>query len=256
MKKLLFLLSLLPFLSACDNIDVSDRYIEEGSVLVSRNVLLEEFTGQLCTNCPDAHRIIESLEEQYGDHLIVVSIHAMKGAFGIPAPYGLLQEEGDEYGRYWGTSALPAGMFNRTSGLVDYKEFSTVVREELKKTTPLELELQAQLSEDGKNIEVFTTLVTPTAMEGNLQLWVVESGIVAMQIDNGVQRPDYVHNNVFRACVNGLWGQPEPLESNVVKYVSNEMPLDEAWNVENLAIVGFYYNSTGVVQVEKCSVKR
>ena len=256
MKKLSILfIAAIPFLSACDNIGPDDRYIEEGSVEVTRNVLLEEFTGQLCTNCPDAHRVIHSLEEQYGDNLITVSIHAGKGTFGIPYPYGLMQEEGDEYAKYWGVYSYPAGVVDRTSGVLDYGDFSQAVRKEIGKTTPLELSLEAQMSEDGRNIEVFTTMVTPTALNGSLQLWVVESNIIDKQIDNGTTINDYVHNNVFRACVNGLWGEKLPLEANVVKYVSNEMPLDDIWKPENLAIVGFYYDNTGVVQVERCTVK-
>ena len=255
MKKILMLIALLPVLTACDNIGPDDRYIEMGEVLVTRNVLLEEFTGQLCTNCPDAHRVIHSLEAQYGDNLITVSIHAGKGTFGIPSPYGLMMEEGEEYAQYWGVYSFPAGVVDRTSGLLDYGNFSQAIREEMGKTTSLELSLEAQLSEDGKNVEVFTTMVTPTSMEGKLQLWVVESGIVAMQIDNGKTIEDYVHNNVFRACVNGQWGEDAPLKGNVVEYKSNEIPVADIWKPENLSIIGFYYNNTGVVQVERCEVK-
>lgn len=254
MKKLLILLAFLPFLTSCENIGPEDRYIEEGDVLVGRNVLLEEFTGQLCTNCPDAHRVLASLEEQYGESLIVVSIHAGKGQFGIASPQGLMLEEGDAYAQRWGVYSYPAGLIDRQGSLMGYKDFSEAVRAEIGKTTMLEMSLEAQFSEDGKNIEVFTTLVTPTSMTGSLQLWVVENNITAMQIDNGAIIMDYVHNNVFRGCVNGLWGEEVPLEGNVVEYRSNVMPVDEIWDPENLEIVGFYYNGSGVVQVEKTEI--
>ena len=254
-KKFIYLVPLAGFLGACDNIDMADRYIEAGDVMVARKVLLEEFTGQLCTNCPDAQRAVHSLEQQYGDNLIAVSIHAGRGTFGIPAPYGLMQEEGEIYAQQWGIgSVLPLGVVDRTIGPMYYEDFAAAVREEIGKTTLLELSLESQLSEDGSEIEVFTTLVSPSALNGNLQLWVIESNIVDMQIDNGKVLNDYVHNNVFRACVNGQWGENIPLEGNVVKYVSNTIPLDEIWEPENLAIVGFYYNGNGVVQVERCQV--
>ena len=254
-KNLLLLIAAIPFFTACDNISLEDRYIEEGTVEVTRNVLLEEFTGQLCTNCPDAHRVIESLEAQYGENLIVVSIHAGKGQFGVPAPYGLMQEEGDEYANRWGVYSYPAGVIDRTGNVLDYNQFADALRNEMGKTTSLELSVEAQLSEDRKKIEVFTTMVSPENMQGSLQLWVIESGIIAMQIDNGTTRMDYVHNNVFRGCVNGLWGQQIPLEANVVKYESNEIAIDELWNLENVSIVGFYYNNSGVIQVEKVKLE-
>ena len=238
--------------AACDNIDEADRYIETGPVEVARKVLLEEFTGQQCTNCPDAHRIIESLEEQYGDALIVVSIHA--GEFGIKYPVGLMQEEGNTYADRWNIAAYPAGVVDRTGSAMKMGEWATAIREDIGKTTELQLSLEAQLSSDQKKIEVFTTMVSPEALSGSLQLWVVENGIVAYQLDGDKNVMDYVHNNVFRACVNGLWGQEIPLQANEVKYESNTIDVDARWKLENVDIVGFYYNSTGVVQVEKCTL--
>lgn len=255
MKKLLIsILAIVHLFISCDNIDLADRYIEVGSVTMERNVLLEEFTGQMCTNCPDAHRVIESLEAQYGENLIVVSIHA--GYFGIPSPDGLMQEEGQKYAERWGIYSYPAGIVDRTGGELDYNGFAGAVRAEMGKTTTLELSLEAQVSEDKKNIEVFTTMVSPTALKGSLQLWVVESNITALQIDGGNIIPDYVHNNVFRGAVNGLWGVDTPLEPKVVKYESNVMPIDESWDLDNIDIVGFYYNDNGVVQVEKTHLKK
>ena len=253
MKKLIYLIALLPLFTSCEDIGEDDRYIETGPVEVSRKVLLEEFTGQRCTNCPDAHKIIESLEAQYGDNLIAVSIHA--GNFGVKAPAGLKQEEGDIYANHWKIPAYPMGVIDRNSGVMGMNDWASVIRKDLESSTDLELSLEAQVSEDGSNIEVFTTMVGPDNLSGSLQLWVVESNIVAFQINGSVTLQDYVHNNVFRTCVNGIWGEEIPLTANVVKYVSNTVAIDEKWNLENTAIVGFYYNDSGVIQVDRCSVK-
>lgn len=251
-KKIYLLLGVLPLLASCDNIDEAHRYIEEEAVEVKRNVLLEEFTGQNCPNCPDGHAVIESLEEQYGDQLIVVSIHA--GHFGIPAPYGLMEPEGNDYANYWNVQAYPAAVVDRLMGPMGMADWSGAVRTEMGKETTLELSLSAQLSSDGSNIEVFTTLVNPTDMTGSLQLWVVENDIVAIQDYMGSYIPNYVHNNVFRACVNGVWGEEIGLTANEVKYVSNTVAIDSDWVIENVRIVGFYYNSGGVIQVERCGI--
>lgn len=253
MKKLFFILSLIPFFAACDNVDEADRYIDTGPVEVSRKVLLEEFTGQRCTNCPDAHKIIEALEEQYGDDLIVVSIHA--GSFGVNSPAGLKQPEGDPYAEHWGVSAYPAGVVDRNSGVLNMDQWAATIRSDIEKKTELQISLEAQLNDEGTEIEVFTTLVCPENLSGSLQLWVVENDIVAFQLDGDERVLDYVHNNVFRACVNGLWGQEIPLKANVVEYESNTITVNETWNLDNVRIVGFYYNNSGVVQVDRCAIK-
>lgn len=254
MKKLLFLIPLLYALTACDAVGEDERYIETDEVEVARRVLLEEFTGQLCVNCPAAHKIIESLQEQYGDDLIVVSIHA--GNFGIPSPAGLMQPVGDEYAAHWDIKSYPQGVVDRTSGAETMDKWAATIREDLSKDTDLQLNLQANLSADKKAINITTEMFTSVALEGSLQLWVVESGIVAYQLDGRDRIPDYVHNNVFRACVNGVWGENIPLAAHEVKTVNNAIEVENLWNTDNLAIVGFYYNNaSGVIQVSRAQVK-
>lgn len=259
MKKLIYLLPLIPFFTSCDQVDENDRYIEAGEIQVERRVLLEEFTGQHCTNCPEAHAVIERLEEQYGEDLIVVSIHA--GTFALPSPFGLMQEEGDTYAARWNITAYPAGVVDRTGSQMTMDAWASAIRSEYGKETDLEVDLEATLSEDGATIYVTTNLLSSSAVSGSLQLWVVENGIVAQQYDGDETKNDYVHNNVFRGCVNGLWGEEVKLNAgspqkfdNSVAVVTTGTPVSK-WNVENLYIVGFVYNDSGVIQVNKTKVK-
>ena len=55
---------LAPLAAGCDSVDENDRYIEMPPVESNRVVLLEDFTGQYCVNCPDAHEVMEQLAEQ------------------------------------------------------------------------------------------------------------------------------------------------------------------------------------------------
>ncbi|MCH5225361.1 MAG: Omp28 family outer membrane lipoprotein [Muribaculaceae bacterium] len=245
-------LGLLGFVASCDHISEDDRYIETTPVVTARKVLLEEFTGQFCPNCPEGHAVIESLEEQYGDELIVVSIHA--GHFGVSAPAGLMEPEGDEYANRWGIEAYPSAVVDRNSGALGRNQWSTAVRDEISKETTLYLGLYAEQSADYKNIEITTNLGSPEARNGSLQLWVVENDIVTFQQDGGNIIPDYTHNNVFRACVNGLWGQEVALPANEEVTLNNSIAIQDDWVLRNVYIVGFYYDASGVIQVERCPV--
>ena len=57
MKRIIPLLiaSVAILLSSCANVDEGDRYIKVESSEAKRSVLVEEFTGQKCINCPEAH---------------------------------------------------------------------------------------------------------------------------------------------------------------------------------------------------------
>ena len=58
-------------MSACSHIDESDRLIYVKPADVKRRVLLEDFTGQRCVNCPKASDEIKALQEQYGEDRII-----------------------------------------------------------------------------------------------------------------------------------------------------------------------------------------
>lgn len=248
-KTLIAIPALMLVLASCE--DLSDRYIEVEPIHSERKVLLEEFTGQRCTNCPAAHAIIEKLEEQYGEDLIVVSIHA--GPFGIAAPDGLMLPTGDEYASRWNITSYPAGVVDRSGGVLSPDGWANAIRTQIGKVSPVDIDLEANLV--GDSIEVISKVSSSEALKASLQLWVTQDSIVGFQIDDGTRIPDYVHNNVFRGCVNGTWGQSLEISPNIYNTLSNRIAIDPEWDVKNLHIVGFVYDSSGVIQADKTAIK-
>ena len=248
-KTLIAIPALMLVLASCE--DLSDRYIEVEPIHSERKVLLEEFTGQRCTNCPAAHAIIEKLEEQYGEDLIVVSIHA--GPFGIAAPDGLMLPTGDEYASRWNITSYPAGVVDRSGGVLSPDGWANAIRTQIGKVSPVDIDLEANLV--GDSIEVISKVSSSEALKASLQLWVTQDSIVGFQIDDGTRIPDYVHNNVFRGCVNGTWGQTLEISPNIYNTLSNRIAVDPEWDVKNLHIVGFVYDSSGVIQADKTAIK-
>ena len=92
-------------------------------------------------------------------------------------------------------------------------------------------------------------------MKGKLQLWVVEDGIVASQIDHGSLKKNYVQNHVFRAAVNGTWGEDVTLKPQINQAKTASIAIKDNWNAANLHIVAFVYNDKdGVLQAQKAEV--
>ncbi|MDE6629012.1 MAG: Omp28 family outer membrane lipoprotein [Muribaculaceae bacterium] len=249
-------------LGSCDDVSPDERYIDMGAADVRRNVLLEDFTGQNCRNCPDAHKVIESLEALYGENIIAVSIHG--GNFAIPVAdswiswgyIGLASPEGIAYNDAKGLTSWPAGEIDRSGTTLEHDKWSDAVRSRIERPAQADIDITAAVA-DG--LITVTTAVTPREdYSGNLQLWVTESGIIASQNDNGTEIPAYVHNNVLRAAVNGTWGEPLSGKAGQTVTVTHTIPLrhndQEQWNPSSLSIVGFVYDSQGVGQAEKTPV--
>ena len=245
-------------LTACNEVDPDDRFEELPAVSCKRTVLLEEFTGQECTNCPDAHRLVANLHEQYGEQLVSVAIHA--GPYREVDRWGnyfqvlKIEPDGDEYAKTWNVAGYPSAVVNRRSGKLSIKEVSAWIRNELTRESPIELAVKAHIDDDG-NIAIETDVKGLSAVKGKLQLWITESGIKSYQVDNDKRLTDYEHNHVYRASVNGLWGEDLSLNNGEERVLSHSYTPRDIWVKSNLAVVAFVYtDADGVLQAAECKV--
>lgn len=248
-----FLLSALLFAS-CDNISEEERLVYEKPEPAKRVVLLEDFTGQKCTNCPNANELIETLQNDFGDNLVVVGIHGGPLGFkGSAKLLGLATEVGDEYYTHWSLEYQPVGLINR-QGATNYTSWAVKIKEEAAKPTTVSMELSA--AHDGTDIDInVSTMGTDGQTVGKLQIYVLEDNITAMQLmPSGTANYEYVHNHVFRMAANGTWGEDITVEEGETIKKSVTVPLNSAWNKDNLSIVAFVYNDNGVVQAVKAKV--
>lgn len=247
------MLVLLGALVACDHIPEDERFIYVKPAAVSRTVLIEDFTGQRCVNCPNATEAIEQLIEQYGDSgVIAVGIHS--GPFGKST--SLLTAEGDEYYNYWKVQEQPSGMVNRHA-VSNYPSWAAQVYEEIQKTAPMSIKLEVELDKDARKIEVTSRMMaTDGNVNGKLQLWLVEDSIVSPQfMPDGTAMRDYVHNHVFRQSINGTWGEDVTIPEGDSRVAFSSLDIVETYNIDHLSVVAFVYNNTGVLQATKIKIK-
>ena len=256
MKYSLFLSCLIIMLS-CSDISEDERLIYVKPAAVSRQVLIEDFTGQRCINCPNATDEIARLQELYGeDAIIAVAIHSGPLGFETTERFvGLKTQAGDEYYNHWNPEYQPIGMVDR-SECVNYTLWNTLIREELQKTSPIEIRVGASVS-DGK-ISVNTDVYGVDGdVSGKLQVWVIEDSIVAFQMmPDGTRQDNYLHMHVFREAVNGLWGDEITLKEGDVVTRQNIIAVKDEWQLRNVSIVAFLYNDKGVLQAARQKIKQ
>lgn len=228
--------------------DTIDYFMPQG-----RNVLVEDFTGQDCVNCPNATDLIAQLQEMYGhDRIIAVGIHS--GPLGVKAeknPEGLATDLGDTYYKYWQIEMQPYGVIDRSDGPLSTEWWTAKVNWDLSAEQPdpeANIWVDATADKEGKTT-ISVTLAAHKHVEGKLQLWIVEDGIVAFQkMTDGTTKRDYVHNHVLRDAVNGAWGEETRMELGELKTITHTYDIPAEWNVENLSIVAFVYNDEKVIQ--------
>ena len=131
----------LTLLTSCEHIDESDRLIEVTPTEVSRAVLVEEFSGQFCVNCPYGAAQLHRMEAEYGaDSLVVVTIHCgVKEGFGIDpndpdlGPLSLVTADGEKRFNEVGRPAQPAILVDRRGAAVGRSDVGSRPEEDSKK---------------------------------------------------------------------------------------------------------------------------
>lgn len=243
--------------TACSNIAEDNRLIYVEPVEVSKRVLIEDFTGQRCINCPDATLVIEEMQEQYGaDNIIAVGVHSGPYAKTLSGqPFPLWTEIGDYYYKSWNIENAPTGVIDRKAVSSTPQSWGDIVRAELQEPAPIELDAATSYDEATRTVTINVNAKGVLDVTGKLQLWLIEDNIINIQyMKDDVINPSYVHNHVFRTAVNGQDGEDFSIAWDEEKTVTRTCVLDEGWKAENMSVVAFVYNNSGVQQVVKVPV--
>lgn len=251
-----FLLLLILFTFSCDE---QRRIIEPFVPSGNRVVLLEEFTGKGCTNCPKGSREIENLLVSYPNNLIAVSIHAGFFANPVQFPYGqydLRSPQAQDLLDLLGPiDGYPSGTVNRTpvSGSIQLSanQWASAITQQLQTEPAVELSISKTYNETTRELNVTVTGIAKQPVSGDLRLSIMltESGIIDAQDDfeAGGVVDNYVHKHVLRNMLTPAAGAPlfSSLSTGQTFNKSYTTTLDPGWNPMNMEIVAFISNVQG-----------
>jgi hypothetical protein len=264
MKKLFIpVIASLVLLASCDKIDnpIPDNslvilntegilwddslYAESDPGL--RKIVIEEFTGQLCTFCPTGAREIERLDSLYKDTLIPISIHA--GSYALPsngAPNDFTSVAGTTYNSQFSVTNWPAGTISRLNqaSISGVSQWETDILTILGVTPKVKIGLSTLYDDSTRTVKavVNTEWLSTEIGSFNLQLYMVEDSVVAYQLDGGTPVNNYVHRHMLRYAINGSWGTPIPT-SNLGDIDNQEFAFELAndYDKNNCIIIAHVY---------------
>jgi len=253
---------------SCDKIDepFTEKITVDTTIQTShvKRVLLEDYTGHQCVNCPEAALIAHDLKNLKGDKLVVLAIHA--GWFAKATPAGdftadYTTEAGDAWDAFFGISNVgnPNGMVNRkyfssAEHILSPPAWSTEVLSALEDTVvTVDLKINNEYNTESRFLNSEITVEFVESIDKDLRLIVVltESGIVSPQKNNNAEvgaTPiiyDYVHNHMLRDALTATWGDavatigtanPATLKKSYSHTVNS------AFDATNCSIVAFVYD--------------
>jgi hypothetical protein len=245
-------------MSSCEE---QKRIIEPFVPSGNKVVLLEEFTGKGCTNCPKGSREIENLLSLFPDNLVAVSIHA--GNFADPAIFTLGQydlrapQSNELLDLLSPINFYPTGTVDRTkvgNGLqLGLNQWASAISKQIEIDPIADLSVVREYDPATRTLEVTVNGIAKQNVTGDIRLSIMllESGIVDAQDDNenGGIVEDYVHNHVLRDMLTPAAGASvaTSLSAGETFTFTGSTTLNGAWVAENMEIVAFVSNVQGGV---------
>jgi thiol-disulfide isomerase/thioredoxin len=246
-----------------------------GNITV-RKVLLEDYTGQTCGNCPAAATKADEVQTLFGNNVIVLAVHA--GFFAEPSATGTYTTDytttaGDAWDTFFGISAAgnPNGMINRkdypsSTHIKNHNSWPTEVSALMNQPADAKLTISPNYNSSNRtlNVDVKTKFLNPLSNNHKLSVVLVEDSLVSPQKDYS-QNPSTIYNFVFkhvlRGSLNGDFGDvlnsaPVFANDSITKSISNySVPANYKDN--KLYVLAFIYNSSTyeIIQTEQVKIK-
>jgi len=272
-----FPLILLLF-SSCDKVkapyalarhgNITDTVVDwQDSVTPTKRVLLEDYTGHKCPNCPAAATIAHSQEQYYHGKLIVLSVHA--GYYAIPGSGEFAADFRTTAGEEWNTDfqliAYPSGMINRKefngNRVLGSEEWVTDIAGIMDQSPDLNMLILNNTYDSVSRIVnsvIYSQFRQSLPGSYNITVCVMEDNIISAQDSASTIIHNYVFKNVLRGSVNGTYG--EILTTSVdlsITYMGRfSIPINTNWVPENCWILAFVSKSDTreIIQVIKKKV--
>ncbi len=237
-----------------------------------QKVLLEDYTGHKCVNCPAAAKLAGDLKEVYGNQLIIMAVHA--GFFarpeGPPFDLDLRTAIGDQWDAYYNVIGNPQGLVNRKiyngAALVPPAGWGEKVQDIITNSTPqASISLETTFNTDNRKLDVAVNskFLRDFSEQYYLQLVLVEDSIRGAQSNNNSSVgdtpiiEDYYHRHVLRQDINGLNGEAvnggEGIVANQVYTHTYSLTLNAAYKAQHCAVIAFLYRiaDNEILQVEE-----
>ena len=236
--------------------------------LIIQRVLVEDFTGHTCGNCPEAAIIAEDIYDNNPEKISVIAVHA--GSYAEVHDDHYTVDWTCEAGNVlWGQIAgpfNPIGRINRAPD-VSVGTFHTTWSDQVDPMLDdnpyavVQMEVNYHADAGDLNIHVFSEFINSYDGEVKMSVLIVESHLIGDQKDYS-QDPelveDYEFNHLLRDAVNGAVGVTIANSPSAGETVQNDYTYEfnPEWVPENCDVVAVVTDASSgqVINVQHAHV--
>jgi len=255
--------------AAARNVNIKDTIMNWDTIPAVRKILLEDYTGHKCVNCPEAAITARSLEELNAGKLMVMAVHA--GYYALPGTgdyaIDLRTPAGNDWNNEFKLVSYPSGMVNRkefgSSVILGPDKWGSSVEQII--TVPPDVQMKITNKYDSGSRKLVSTIynrfINPLAGTYTITVCILEDSLIGAQKNNNPNigpYPDwynYVFNDVLRESLNGSFGEVLTTSPDTeLTYLGRfSATIDPTYIAKNCWVLAFVSNSATreIIQVEK-----
>jgi thiol-disulfide isomerase/thioredoxin len=244
------------------NVYVSDSTTNANPSL--KKVLVEDYTGHKCGNCPAAAEVLEGLDTNinYAGKIIPLAIHAgFFAAVSAAYPTDFKNTAGTAYDTQFGISSAgnPNGLVNRVgygtgSFIKAYTSWGSEIALQIAQAPKFQILLKYKYDTGNLKLNTDVKVKSLSNNTGTYKLVILlsEDSIIAEQLDyrlpSGSQLiSNYKFNHVLRGAINSEWGDAiftSGANINTIETISNiNFQLNSSYRLRKCHIVAYIYDA-------------
>lgn len=232
-----------------------------------KNVLVEEYTGVRCVQCPGGAAIIKALKQQYGKRLVPVAIHA--GDFAPPWPesnYVFISNENNAFMGFVGAplfypaASIDRFLFDGQNGLIQGSgDWAGSIALRLEEELKVEITISNTYDSGTNTADVSVSLNALNSLDYDdliLNVLLVENDITDVQDTENGKDLEYVHEHVLRGFFTPTTGDAVaalPIGSTLTKDYT--LVLEDDMNPDHCEVIAFLSRSGAEKEVFQANYK-
>ncbi len=229
-----------------------------------KTVLIKDFTGARCVNCPAAAEYAHNLQHQLDeDHIFILSVHAGFLAQPVGDFPNFLTDEGTEwYNNHNANPLFAVDHVALTEGnTLNEGQIDTPVASALLEEQSFEILVGSNYDETNRHLQVEVQAIALDDLDGHFYITVclVEDNIVGWQTVPGGIDKEYVFRNVFRGTLNGAYGESFEdfhLDTNDTSYFSYSTEINADYNADECYLMVYVYDKSQGDKILQTSVRK
>ena len=229
-----------------------------------KTVLIKDFTGARCVNCPAAAEHAHNLQHQLDeDHIFIMSVHAGYLAQPLGSFPDFLTDEGTEW--YNNNNSNPLFTVDHVAltegNTLNETQIDAPVTAALEEEQTFEIVVGPNYDEANRQLKVDVQAIALDDLDGHFFITVclVEDHIIGWQTIPGGVDKEYDFRNVFRGTLNGAYGtsfEDLHVDANDTFHFSYTTEINAGYNADECYLMVYVYDKTQGDKILQTTVKK